>query len=146
MIQRISDEAVLAIAISYVSSEVERQLPLGWRRSFEKALADAGNAQKLALSDFSRGGGRKRKSDTLQELIVRIVCEAPDISEKELYQKLRGAEGEGVVFSIDDDSLVLKGDRGMIHFEDHDGEKKAASVDGLKDRLSRAKKIIRANR
>ena len=130
-----------------VLSETSRCVQLSVQKSFEEALADAESTQKLVLSNFSRRGGRSRKSDALQELILEIVRGHPTITRTQLLAKLKGQAGEGVVSSIDRKSDVLAGDDVNVHFfDDRANKEKIAAVSGLKDRLGRAKKSIRANR
>jgi|CZKC01.1.fsa_nt_gi hypothetical protein len=140
MNQRISNEAILAIAVNNVQSDYERMIPLAWQISFAQALARADEAVRLARRDFSRRGGKTRRSDALQKLIEEIVRANPNITERELFHKLNQHAGEGVIESVDSESAMQAGDRRNIHFYDHDERLKTASVDGLKDRLSRAKK------
>ena len=91
-------------------------------------------------SAFSRKGGRAHKCDALQDLIREIVLGQPHITAGQLLRVLRGSPGAGVVVSIDEESDVLAGEARMIHFVDDNGTSKTASISGLKDRLSRAKK------
>jgi hypothetical protein len=145
MVQRTSDEAILAIAVNDVRSDYERMTPLAWQISFAQALARADEAVRLARRDFSRRGGKAHKSDALQKLIEEIVRENPNITERELFHTLNKQVAGGVIESIDSESSMRAGDRRNVHFYDCDERLKTASVKGLKDRLFRAKNI-RANR
>jgi hypothetical protein len=133
-----SDEVILQIATDDVRSEAARRVPLGPQKLFEQALADAENTKKFVQRDFSRKGGRARKSDELQDLIEEIVLAKPNINTHRLLLELKGERGVGRV-SIDGVSDCLRNGRREIHFEDCKGTPKAAPVSGLKDRLSRAK-------
>jgi len=144
--ERMADSAIFGIAERGMRSEVARCVAIRAQKTLEQALADADDAKQLFQRDFSRRGGEKDKSNALQQLIVEIARENSDITQNELFQKLRSQEGEGIIFSIDGNCSVLAGDGRKIHFYNHQGLPKKASVDGLKDRLFRAKKIIRANR
>ena len=78
----------------------------------------------------------------LQRLILFLVRQNPDITEGQvlhIMHKVAGRRGSLIV-SIDTESGILLGDTRSIHFEDREGNPKTASVNGLKDRLSRAKK------
>src|SRR5579863_8016216 len=99
MHRRISDGAILAVAMSYVHSDYERMVPLAWQISFVQALATAELATRLAHSDFSRRGGMTRKGNALRELIEGIVLEDPNTTQRELFHKLRKCEGGGIVNS-----------------------------------------------
>jgi hypothetical protein len=143
--KRMSDEAVLEIAVMDVNSELSRGVPLRQQQSFYQALEKAEKAKEIALTGLARKGGRAPKGDALQELILEIVRKDP-ISQAQLLDMLRGDAGAGVVTSIDGPSPLLEGDTRCIHFVNDDGRPKTASVQGLKDRLSRAKRKIKNSR
>ena len=102
--------------------------------------------QQLGIRMLARKGGKAPKGDALQELILAIVRKDPRISEKQLLDMLAGEAGADVVTSIDEPSNLLAGDTPCIHFDNDDGRPKIASVQGLKDRLSRAKRKIKNSR
>lgn len=141
--RRISDEAILQIAVMDVNSELSRGVPVRQQQSFECALEKAEKAKEIVLTAHARKAGKAPKGDALQELIVELARKDPNISEKELLQMLAGEAGAGVVTSIDEPSELLGGDTPCIHFVEDDGRSKTASVRGLKDRLTRAKAKIK---
>jgi hypothetical protein len=144
--RRISDEAILQIAVLDVNSEESRGVPLRHQQSFEHALEKAERAKEIVLTELARKGGSAPKGNALHELILEIVRKDPSISEKQLLEMLEGEAGAGVVTSIDEPSDVVGGDTPCIHFVNDDGKPKTASVRGLKDRLSKAKKKIKNSR
>ena len=147
MDERISNPALYKIAMDDMNFEILRGVPVKLRKSMERALADAAGAKDAFHADLSRMGGRARKSDALQDLILELVGKDQDMTESELLDKLKGEAGAGVVTSIDEPSDLLAGDTRCIHFVNDDERPKRASVYGLKDRLSRAKtKIKNASR
>src|ERR1017187_8819095 len=96
MNQRISNEAILAIAVNNVQSDYERMIPLAWQISFAQALARADEAVRLARRDFSRRGGRRRKSDALQKEVEHIFRANPNITQREFFHKRNQHAIEGV--------------------------------------------------
>ena len=140
--QRMSDEAVLRVAVNDVCSQTSRGIPVPWQKNFEVALADAEMAKHIFQEEHSRKGGRASRSDALQGLIGQIVLPNRNICQARLLRMLGGEAGVGVVTSIDEESSLLEGDIRSIHFVDYDGRPKKASVYGLKDRLSREKRKI----
>ena len=70
-----------------------------------------------------------------KKLIIKIAKEKPHITEPELRKELKKFIGpDNVIDDIDDIE---------IHFFDKRGKYKSAPKSGLKDRLSRAKKITK---
>ena len=144
MKQRMSNDAVVEIAVDDVRSETERRLPIAWHKSFEQALAEAAISYRLAQKVFSRSGGRTSKRDSLQRLISKIVGKSSKITAIKLLSALPKREGEGTIISIDRNSARLSGEGRMIrYFDDSPQKEKTAPLSGLKDRLSRAKKYSR---
>lgn len=141
-----SNEALYGIAKHYMYSETIRGVPIGAQTTLEQALADAEHSKQLVQRDFSRKGGKAPKSDALQDQILRRARRNPRITQEQLKEWLNSEVGEGVISTIDGESDVLAGDTRKIHFTDTDGREKTASLSGLKDRLCRAKKCIRAER
>jgi hypothetical protein len=139
--KRITEATLFSIAKNDMRSENIRGIPLKRRKSLEQALADAEIVRNEVQCGFSQKGGRAPKRDVLQDVIAGIVREEPNITQRKLLLKLKKEEGQGTVVSIDRESDVLAGDVRKIHFVDAHGRTKRASVNGLKDRLSRAKKI-----
>lgn len=86
--------------------------------------------------------GKAAKADALQLLIYELVEANPDISAKELLKILNSgdedANCDGIILSIGDNYIEFENGKkksGLINF-------KKAKVSGLKDRLSRAKKLF----
>ena len=144
MEERMAEEDVLDVAIKDLQSEALRQVPVYFQKSFEGALESAAvskvrfqkSGAKNFQSDFSRKGGMAPKTDALQKLILARVCVNLVITERQLLNHLKEKCLGGVVIDIDERL-------GIIDF-DNGGRKKSARITGLKDRLSRAKKMIAA--
>jgi hypothetical protein len=142
MDSRISDKSLLELALADLNSEYDRGVPVRARKTFEKAFDDVEKVRRLFHVKFSQKGGQKRKHDVLQEMIDGFVSANPNISEKDLLSRLKKEIGEGTIESIGSEAACLTGDDSLIRFFDDNGREKTASVRGLKDRLSRAKKEI----
>ena len=135
---RLEDRALCLVALDTIQEE--RGFLLRRQTSFEQALANAERAKIRLASEFSRAGGRESKTDALQLLIRDFVRDNPSIRLKELLKKLSVLAPGKVVVEI----TGLDGDEEQtIHFQDKN-KLKEASVKGLKDRLSRAKKSAKA--
>jgi hypothetical protein len=144
---RTSDKTLLELALADLKSEHDRGVPVRAQKTIEKAFEDVENLRTLLHARFSRKGGQKRKSDVLQDMVDGFVSQNPDISEKDLLSRLKKEIGEGTIESIESEADCLAGDQPLTRYVDENGKEMKASVRGLKDRLSRAKKkYIRANR
>jgi hypothetical protein len=141
--KRASDPAILQIALRRMNSDLSRGVPLRELPSFEYLLSEAERDQKIALSEHARKGGKSARTDALQELIATCLAKRPLIGVMQLMAELEGEVGAGVVTSIDKPSDLLAGDIPCIHYVNDDGKTKTASIPGLKDRLSRAKRKIK---
>lgn len=137
--RRLSDAALAAVAMRRVHSEAATGVPIRWHASLEQALAEAETEKEIILRELARKAGRAREADALQQLIREIVKQAPKITQSRLLYVLAGERGAGVVTAIDGPGKGLAGVR-EIHFTDDNGNQRAASLSGLKDRLYRAKK------
>jgi hypothetical protein len=130
--KRLSDDAVRDVAFEILHAQSVKAMPLRFQLCLHGALDEAAKAKRIFLRDFARKGGAARKAVALQRLIEAIVDRRPRISAQQLYGELEGYyERRHVIHDIAD---------GKIYFTNLDGREKAASVKGLKDRLSRAKK------
>lgn len=78
-----------------------------------------------------------RERDSLAALIYEEVKKKPDISEKELLQKLMKLRGLGVITDIDDKNIWF--------IDRNKPEEASVSVSLLRSRLSRAKNKIKKN-
>jgi hypothetical protein len=144
---RTLDLSLLELALADLKSEHDRGVPVRAQKTIEKAFEDLENLSTLLHVRFSQKGGQKRKSDVLQDMVDGFVSENPDISEKDLLSRLKKEIGEGTIESIQSEADCLAGEQPLISYVDENGKELKASVRGLKDRLSRAKKkYIRANR
>jgi len=143
--KRISIDVIFTIATNEMRSETSRGVSARAQKTFELALADAENTLQLVRNDFSRKGGKKHKSDSLQDLILKLVRENTRITGNQLLEKLEDQSGDGIISSVDGWSDVLAGEtRNILYFDEHTQKDKTAPLSGLKHRLSRAKKCIRA--
>jgi hypothetical protein len=139
--RRMADPGILHLAVRDLESYAKLFLPIYHQKSFEQALEDADCSINNAIISsalqrrFSRRGGLARKSDALQVLILEIVTNTPSITEPELITELQARQSGGIIEDVSD---------GSIWFTSHSGHSKMASLSGLKDRLSRAKKAIRS--
>jgi hypothetical protein len=139
ILKQVSDETVFTFAIKDMAYEALIGIPVRFRKSFEKAVFDAANNKSTVQADFSRKGGKARKSDALQALIEDIVRRRPAITAGQLLWELEGAAGAGIVTSVESEVEVLASEGRKVHFVNYDGRPKTASVSGLKYRLARAK-------
>ncbi len=137
----ISNEAILEIAINDVRSETSK-VSIRLQKSFDQALADAEKTMAIVQSAFSRKGGKAPKRDALQAIIQEILIQKPKITAGQLVYTLKSDLGAGTVSSIDAESELRGGEPRMIHYFDDNGTPKTASLSGLKDRLSRARRKI----
>lgn len=133
MEQRMADDAVRQVALARVQSEYSRGVPINKQVSLVAALEEAETIRGIFLSQLARKGGRAQKPDALQELIIEYAKTIPDITERKLQDMLTRDRHPDVISDIGD---------GEIGFNDRDGHAKSASISGLKDRLSRAKKKV----
>ena len=139
MSQRTSNPAICRIASRIYDSHVSN-LPFELQLTYELILAEAEHLRSIVMEEQARRGGRARKPDALQLLIDEIVRENPELNQNQLFYRLRREEGQGVIVRIDRPEEMLAGDEPCIHFQTEEGVEKTASLSGLKDRLSRAKK------
>lgn len=126
---------ILQRVLRVIASEASRGVPSDSRIDFGEALEEADADRRSVLEDQGRHGGRARRRDPLQERIIEIVSRSPEITERELLSRLRNEERGPVIQDIDGDEIWFNG---------RDGISKSASLSGLKDRLSRAKKRCRS--
>jgi hypothetical protein len=142
MERRMRDDVVFQFAYDIVKSEPIRHVPITYQLQIGEALAKGEEFKKLVLSSNGKKGRMTPRSNSLQNLIEEIVRKNPKITVGGLVRELEGASGAGVVTGIDRASSCLAGDSPQIrYFEDNEKEK-TASLKGLKDRLSRAKRKI----
>jgi hypothetical protein len=100
----------------------------------------------LAAQDEATTGRRrqkqiasKRRPDALQELIISLVQKTPSISVKNLLKALKSMDGE-----LSDAEVIEEITDDEIYFIENGKGGNIAPISGLKDRLTRAKKIIKS--
>jgi hypothetical protein len=133
MEKRMADRVLRDLAFATLNAEWIKGTPARYQTTLESALFDAENNRNVFSKDFSQKGGKAKKTDTLQDLILTFVGETRRISLKSLEKKIRAEERHGTIEEVTD---------GKIHFIDHNGRSKSAPLSGLKHRLSRARKKL----
>jgi hypothetical protein len=133
--ERMANDAIREAALAALRSEVVRAIPVRCQMSIYQALEIAEGIGKQFLAQQSCKGGKAKKTDALQLLIVRIVERRPAITTDELKEELYAHQGIDVISDID---------VGVISFTNHNGNLKDAKLSGLKHRLSRAKANFRS--
>ena len=133
--QRLADDVLRETAFETMQSEQTRGLPVRHQISLYQALDDTDRIGRRSLTRLSRKGGKARKTDALQELIVQIAQRHPSITARELLSKLKSQQGIEPIMEVEDS---------IIGFNNRNGKYKEANITGLKDRLSRAKAILRS--
>jgi len=146
--KRVEDPLLVRILNRELHSLFYRFVPEA-RKSVDQILEDAEETIKLALahheplirrdalSKQASRAGRSKKPDSLQQLIIEIVKNNPNITTPQLFEKLKARPWpESVVEEIDDKRIDFRDRRGSREFLN------AAPISGLKDRLSRAKKLL----
>jgi hypothetical protein len=119
------DEIVFEGALENIGGPVLSQ------KTIELALRNADRIRRETLSRQAKSGGRARKADTLHTLIDALVFRMPGLTGGQLLDRLRARCGEGVIVAVHDD---------QIEFVAAKGDTKFASITGLKDRLTNARK------
>jgi hypothetical protein len=84
-----------------------------------------------------RANANKPRQDALGELILDIIQQNRTCTEKELVAELRQREHGGVIETVNDDERI-------IEWSDKNGRPHDTPFSGLKDRMSRARKILRS--
>jgi hypothetical protein len=151
LLERMSNEGLSAIGMNALAVDEMLNYPIRFRRPLEQILTDAaqtmeeeeqeGKQKRAILAEFSRKGGRAKKSDVLQRLIETIVARKPNITEAELLQKLKSEENSAN-FSVMDDPDLEEDPKEISYV--NNGRPKDVPLSGLKDRLCRAKKKFRS--
>lgn len=118
-------------ALRMVLSELRRGVNVRSQLSLYEALEEAHLMGVDSHTEQARKGGRAKKTDALSQLIQSIVERNPRITVAQLAEQLKAQQGLGIIADIDGTTIT---------FDRANGSLKEASVSGLKDRLSRAKK------
>jgi len=108
---------------------------------FERSVTKASEDIRMVQGMQASQGGKSKRCDALQDVIVSIVSKGRNISETDLLNYLKGLEGGGFITGIDDPDPDPTGGARKIYYMDRKREK-SAPVSGLKDRLTRAKKYV----
>lgn len=133
MMERLADEVLAEIAFSELAYERARGVPVYSQKSVERALEDVARARERFLAQQGKKGGKSKKTDALQGLIIDLARRMPIITEQELRDRLTREAYPEIIEDVDDET---------ISFKTHKGRLKEAPITGLKDRLSRAKKKV----
>jgi predicted RNase H-like nuclease (RuvC/YqgF family) len=131
LLGRIANPVVYGVGMEFLASDT-RRLPPRFQRSMEQAFAEAESITSVFRRARARIGGLTRKADALQALIEHCVKEDPKLSQRKLLFRLKAEVGKGTILRVDDRE---------IEFVTHKRKIKTGRIAGLKDRLSRAKKI-----
>jgi septum formation inhibitor-activating ATPase MinD len=148
MNRRLKRRELVMAAAQFLADEARRHVPMGYRRSFETALADAEQAALILategtvgdafaisiLAASARKAGSARKIDDLGKLIEQLVARQPTMSVQELTAILDQQKGIGLIQDVDD---------GGIWFTNKGKWSKRVPLSGLRSRLSRAKAQFR---
>jgi hypothetical protein len=126
------------LAMEQRLSEAKRGIPINYW-SFEGGVEDAARASAIVIGELARKGGRSKKTDALQELIIDIVRDKREITVPRLLARLLELTGAGIIDDVDTEGDPIP----MIYFRGHNGRNGMAPISGRKDRLSRAKKFVR---
>jgi hypothetical protein len=132
--EQLTNDVIRRTAFDTLQGELLRQVPLFHRLSLEQALENAERGGQSILAAQARKGGSASKTDALQQLIDKIVARHPDVSLAGLIAQLRACRTIDTIDDIDEDTIWFA----------NNGHSKQASLSGLKDRLSRAKKKRRS--
>jgi hypothetical protein len=136
--RRIADEAIRETALARLFGEQAR-IPVYSQAPLEKLLADAERDGKRFLSQQGRKGGRSKKSDALQQVILDLVRSHPDITEGKLKDTLIRERFPDLIEDVDEETI-------WFEQPDRSGRRrlKQAVISGLKHRLSRARKALKS--
>jgi hypothetical protein len=122
-----------------MNREEQIRLPVPLQRPLDALGDDAQKFAKIILQQQGRRGGKNKKPDALQQLIISIVRKYPTITVQKLLAILQDRTGPGLIIDGIEDGEILFRDRIGLH-----EPLKSAQISGLKDRLSRAKKFLRS--
>ena len=148
---KIQEEIVLNTRLidgdSAINAALEKAIKRAAQGEYEKAgalvreLFAEGVISIITLDECITGKRRQRsnaskpRTDELQKLIIEIATEKPDITQTALLIELKKYKDvRKVIADITEDEIYFTG-KG-------EDSSKAAPISGLKDRLTRAKKII----
>ena len=136
--RRIKDPAIREVALRRLADEPLRGVPAYCQTTLEASLADAEYEKQRFLSQQGRNGGQVKKSDALQQAISDLVRRDPNVTASELENMLT-KERFPLIVDLEDGKIYFTQPDGST-----DGRLKVTPISGLKDRLSRAKKILKS--
>lgn len=143
--KRVLDENLSATTWEFLKVHLaaDAELPFCFQ-SIDRVARTAAEGSAVWAATFARNfgaiGGRSRKTDALQELILTIVRRNLTITAPRLLEKLRDPKYRDVIVGVDDDPSDPTSE---IEFSTRRGMVRRSPISGIKDRLSRAKKIYR---
>jgi hypothetical protein len=142
--EEIDDVALREAAFARLRSErmrgvtVKEQITLDGALAAEEqtALKSADHIEARVVSRRARRAGSVAKVDGLQGFINSIVEKRPKITVPELLDKIRAEVGSG--------GPIVDLDKTSIWFVGAHDQSRSATISGLKDRLSRAKRKMKS--
>jgi hypothetical protein len=131
--KRVNDDILHNFALETLASEELRGLPIRLRTDLPEALQRGALLQQRLQTRQAHLAAKAKRPDALQGLIAEILKQKPRITWKELLRELKEDSGPaGVVISVGNTKIEFM-DRGRVE---------EASISGLKDRLSRARRSL----
>src|SRR4029079_17811793 len=82
------DGALHTTAAEVLLDEARRKVPFEALKPFAEALRDAQRVRQRFASQLGRSGGKSKRGDSLQELIVELVRPEPEMSVVLLLRRL----------------------------------------------------------
>ena len=142
--ERMKDPVLREAAFARLRSErmrgvtVKEQITLDGALAAEEqtALKSADHIEARVVSRRARRAGSVAKVDGLQGFINSIVEKRPKITVPELLDKIRAEVGSG--------GPIVDLDKTSIWFVGAHDQSRSATISGLKDRLSRAKRKMKS--
>jgi hypothetical protein len=136
MHRRLADPVLLELVKDELDSYKTWPVPVPYQKSFESMLENAERAKQRVLAHQGQKGGRAKKIDALQELIISLVRVRPTMTVSQLLEAFE-REPRGVIIEIVAGQISFAQPNGTP-----EGRMKEAAVSALKDRLSRARKKL----
>jgi hypothetical protein len=142
--KRMDNPALREAAFARLASEFRRRVPVQNQMTLESALEEEEQAfskradlvEPFVVSRRARRAGSAKKVDALQGFIVSVVRCRRTIKVSELLEKIRAEAGSG---------RPIEGvAAGCIEFVGANHRSRSSPISGLKDRLSRAKAMLRS--
>jgi len=144
MEERMKDPVLREAAFARLRSERLRGVPVKSQMTLEAAFAaeeqaalkSAVHVEARVVSNLARRAGSAEKVDALQSFINSVVEKRPKITGPELFEKIRAEVGSG--------GPIVDLDKTRIWFVGAHDQSRSATISGLKDRLSRAKRKMKS--